>query len=107
MITKEEVIDQIIKSRLVETCVQYQAKKVSKYTKDDIIQDTFQWLLEYPEEKLLNAYENKHLNALITGYLTRQLFSNNSAHWRRYKRFDLQTEEIRYDDEEDGYGEEG
>ena len=55
-------------------------------TKAATRQEMWLWLLTYDEAKLSDAYENKHLNALITRYLQNQLFSKNSEFYYRYRR---------------------
>lgn len=98
MIEKEfhDVVEYLLKSKLIETCVAYQAKNTTQYTKDDIVQDMWEWVMTYDKEKLIDAHKNKHLNALITGVLRRQLFSKNSPHFRKYKKFDLMTDDLNY-----------
>ena len=67
------------------------------------------WLLTYDIEKLSDAYENKHLNALITRFLQNQLFSKNSDFFYRYRRIseERQTkvpiESLYWEEEDDDY----
>lgn len=98
----DEVKKELIQTRLIETCVDYQTKKFKQQiNKDDIIQDTWAWILQYNPEKLYDAWQKKHLNALITAYLTRQLFSKNSPYYRTYLKFDQTTDEIDYSSDDD------
>ena len=92
---RKEIIDYVIKTKLVETCVKFNTNKSSNtYLKDDLIQECYLWLSMYDIEKLTNAYENKHINALITRFIQNQWFSKTSPFYRIYKRFDLNSEEI-------------
>lgn len=81
---REKIIDSILKSKLVEKCVSYQAMKMPKYIKEEITQETWLWLLSYDIDKLADAFENKHLNALITRYLQNQLNSITSPFYKTY-----------------------
>lgn len=92
---RQEIINKIIKERLVETCVQYRLNKCkSHYLKEELVQECYLWLMTYDIAKLNDAYENKHLSALITRYLINQFFSKTSDFYKRYKRWDERTDEI-------------
>ena len=92
---REEIINKIIKERLVETCVQYRMNKCkSSYLKEEMISETYMWLCTYRMDYLQNAYTENHLSALITAYIIRQWFSHTSDFYKRYKRFDERTDEI-------------
>lgn len=93
---RDEIINSLQESKLLETCVDYQLKKNPKHYKnrEDIIQDAWVWLLTYDEDKLQDAYDNNHMNALITGYLCRQIHSSTSEYYRKYTRYDEDYEEI-------------
>lgn len=83
---REAIIKDIMDSRLLTTCVDYQLKKQPQHyaNRDDIISDAWLWLLTYDEDKLIDAYSGKHINALITRYLQNQLFSKTSEYYRKY-----------------------
>lgn len=94
--TRNDIIENIIDSNLLITCVDYQLKKQPQHYqyRDDIINDAYLWLLTYDEDKLIDAAQGKHLNALITRYLQNQLFSKTSEYYRKYIKFDNITEEL-------------
>ncbi len=94
--TRKDVTDYLLKSKLIETCVNYQAKAGTPYynNKPDIIQDAWLWIMTYDEEKLLDAFNNNHGNALISHYLRNQLFSTQSQYYAKYHRFENRTTEI-------------
>lgn len=96
IMNRREVIQDIISSKLLTTCVDYQLKKQPQHYqyRDDIISDAWLWLLTYDEAKLVDAYEHKHLNALITRYLQNQVFSNTSEYYRRYIKFNSLSEDL-------------
>ena len=95
MVTREEIIDEIIKQGLVETCVKYQTIRCNdQYLKEELIQNIWVILLEAPLEVLEDAYLNRHLNAYITGIVTRQWFSSRSAFHYTYRKKDRITDEI-------------
>ena len=93
----EDIRNQIIKdaSGLVETCVAYSMNKTPNADiKKDMIQECYLWLCTYDIDKLADAYNKKHLNALISSFIHRQWFSKNSPFYTKYKRFDLSSDEI-------------
>ena len=92
---RKEIVDYVLKTKLAEKCVAYQTNKSSnKYLKDDLLQELYLWLLTYDIEKLTDAYENKHLNALITRWISNNWFSKTSQFFKYFKRFDLNSDEI-------------
>lgn len=107
MTPRSEVVQYLIKSGLAKRCVNYQARyEKSKFLREEIEQEMWVWLLTYDEDKLSDAYENGHLNALITRYLQNQLRSSNSEFYYRYRKVseERQTQvpiETIYKDEED------
>lgn len=93
---REEVIKYIIDSGLLVTCIDYQLKRQPQHyeNRDDIIGDAWVWILSYDEEKLVDAFDNNHLNALITRYLQNQLFSTTSEYYRKYIKFNSISEDL-------------
>ena len=49
-------------------------------------QEMWLWLMTYEEAKLLSAYNQGHINALISHYLRNQFHSRNSPFFKRYKK---------------------
>ena len=94
--TRQEIIDEIYKSKLLTTCVDYQLKKQPQHYqyRDDIINDAWYWLLTYNEDKLKDAYMGNHINALITRYLQNQIFSKTSEYYRKYLKLKELSEEL-------------
>lgn len=93
---RNDVINNLLETNLLTTCVDYQLKKQPQHYqyRDDIINDAWIWLLTYDEKKLVNAAERKHLNALITRYLQNQIFSKTSDYYRKYIRFNNIMEDL-------------
>ena len=93
---RDEVLQYLLKSKLGETCIDYQLKKQPAHygNRDDIIQDFYMWVLTYDEAKLWDAYTNNHLNSLITRYLQNQIFSKTSEYYRRYIKYYTIMEEL-------------
>lgn len=91
---RADVIQTIMDSGLLETCVDYQLKRQPQHyeNRDDIIADAWLWLLTYDESKLIDAAQGKHLNALLTRYLQNQLFSKTSEYYRKYVKLNSLTE---------------
>lgn len=93
---RDNIIHYLLSSGLLDTCLDYQLKKFPSHhvNKEDILQDAWVWILTYNEDKLIDAFDNKHLNALITRYLQNQIYSTTSEYYRKYVRSEVTTEEI-------------
>lgn len=79
---------------LLKECMDFQFKKLcfldpgKRQFKDDLLQDVCIWLLTYDNDKLNDAYRNKHMNALITRIIQNQVYSNSSKFYHQYLDFD-------------------
>lgn len=74
--------------KLINTCISYQVIKynASHYI-EDIKQEIYLIILEYPNDKLNVIHKDNHINAFVTGILIRQLFSKTSPFYRKYRKF--------------------
>ena len=95
-LTNEDILKILIDDGLIQRCVDYQFSKLTsrrkssiadrskKQYKEDFYHDLILIIADYNNEKLNNAYHNKHLNALITAIIVRQLYSTTSYFARTY-----------------------
>lgn len=85
---------------LLKKCVDCQFSKLAKTEpwkyqyKDDFYSDLVILLLEYNHEKLLNAHENGHMNALITRIIQNNIYSSSSKFYTTYLKFDLMSNDL-------------
>lgn len=95
-ITRNDVVDYLVKTRLIETCCECQiAKRPSeKPLLNDLIQDMWVWAMTYDEKKLVNAYSHHHLNALITRTIVNNIWSTQSPFFKNYHRQESRQTEI-------------
>lgn len=113
MLTNSEIVDIYIKNGLLWKCVVMQFLKLRDMYKtqyrEDMYHDLILILLNYSPEKLNNAHENHHMNALVTRMLLNNLWSNTSKFYKTYIKTpqgvkvnidDLQMEEDYDGDEE-------
>lgn len=105
--TNKEIIDANIP--LLQKCIQYQFNKAPcKEWQKDFLSDLYLILLDYDNDKLNNAYENGHLNALITRITINQLHSPRSDFYKAYRKFLANKDDIndlvKGEDTDDGYG---
>lgn len=109
MTDRNDIIAFISGTSLADRCLSYQTRYITDpFLREEIRQELWLWLLTYDIEKLSDAYENKHLNALITRYLQNQLFSKNSEFYYRWRRISEERQtKVGYDavepDMEDDY----
>lgn len=96
MTDRKEIIDYALKSGLLRRCVECQVSKAKteKQFLDDIEQDLWVWIMDYDIEKLSDAYENNHLNALISRVIINWLWSTTSPYHKQYRHFLENSDEI-------------
>ena len=106
--TNKEIIDPYIQSGLLADCVSYQFSKVKdkavKQFSEDFLQDLVVYLYSYDFDKVLDAHLNNHMNALITSIIIKQLWSNTSPFYTKYRKFMDRSDDITTEIEET-YGE--
>ena len=104
MVTNKEIVDKYL--CLIKTCIDCQFSKLElwkKQYKDDMLQDLVEILLEYDIDKLIDADENKHMNALITKMIVNNIYSQTSQFYKKYIKFNSSTDDItKVIDDEDG-----
>lgn len=95
-ITRDDIVKYLLETDLITVCVQCQLhkKKADLHLEEDLIQDIWEWVMTYDENKLIDAFTNKHLNALITRTLINNVFSVNSPYYKKYHKFTDKTTEI-------------
>lgn len=87
MTDRNVIVAYISGTGLADRCLVYQTRHLKDpFLKEEIRSELWLWLLTYDIDKLSNAYEENHLNALITRYLQNQLFSKNSEFYYRWRR---------------------
>ena len=81
---------------LIRTCCRFQVNKYSipLDLHNDVLQLVCLVILEYDNAKLNKIVEENHLNAFVTGILTRQLYSRNSPFYREFRKFQKITSSI-------------
>ena len=106
--TNKEIIDTYIDNGLIEKCVTYQFAKckdkaVAQF-KDDFTNDLIIALYEYDPVKVLDAHTNSHMNALISAFIIKNLWSSTSPFYTKYRKFMDRSDDITKEIEET-YGE--
>lgn len=95
MAQRDEIVKHLLDTGLIEECVKYQTIRSNDvYLKEELTQECWLWVLGYDLEKLSDAYENGHLNALVTRYLQNQWFSDHSDFHNRYRKRQKLEDEI-------------
>ncbi len=95
MVDRDEIVQYLLKEHLIEDCVHYQTIRCNdQYLKEELVQELWVWALTYDLEKLSDAYENNHLNALVTRVVQSQWFSDHSDFHNRYRKKQRIEDEI-------------
>lgn len=100
--TNKEIVDSSLE--LIRTCVECQysklKSKVELQNEEDFYHDLLITLYEY--SKLQDAYNEGHLNALVTRIIINNLYSKTSEYHKKYRKFSRNSEELHtITDEED------
>lgn len=90
--TNKEIVEKYLDNGLIDRCLDYNFNKISKEYKEDYKNDLILELLTY--DKLAKAEEEGHVNALLTRMIRNNVFSRTSWYYRRYIRWDRNTDEI-------------
>lgn len=95
MLSNSEIVQIYLDNRLIKTCVECQFSKLKdRQYEDDFLQDLVLILLEYDNEKLNDAHNNNHINALITRIIINNIYSVTSKYYKNYIKFNSNSDEI-------------
>lgn len=87
-LTNSEIL--MANKKLIDTCISFQVTKYKQFKYlEDIRQEIYLIILEYNNEKLNAMHRENHINAFVTGVLYRQLYSQTSPFYRKYKKFQM------------------
>ena len=102
MKTKQEIIAEWAAHKKVEQILMNIIKRhqLSDY-EEDLAQDIYLTLLKEPDEKIISLYEKNQSNYYISRLLSNNVNSRTSRYYYLYRRFRLNSEPIRYDDDRD------
>ena len=102
MKTKQEIIAEWASQKKVEQILMNIIKRhtLSDY-EEDLALDIYLTLLKEPDEKIISLYEKNQSNYYISRLLSNNVNSRTSRYYYLYRRFRLNSEPIRYDDDRD------
>ena len=97
--SNREIVDIYLNNGLIQTCVDCQFSKIQdKEYKEDFFQDLILILLTYDNDKMMDAHQNNHMNALITRIIINNIWSETSRYYADYYKFKNKTREFKPDD---------
>ena len=85
--TKEEVVEYIARSKLIQECILMVTGGVWRSEYDDLTQDILIELLD--QEKIVSLYQKGQLKYFIMRIIRNNIQSNTSRFFYRYRRFSL------------------
>ena len=85
--TKEEVVEYIARSKLIQECILIVTGGVWRSEYDDLVQDVLVELLD--QEKIVSLYQRGQLKYFIMRIIRNNLQSCTSRFYYRYRRFSL------------------
>ena len=102
--TKNEIIESVAKSRLVEQTIEGLTHQELDYDLADLAQMIYEALLNQPEERVQDLWNNNEMTYFIIGIVRNQAFSNTHRFYYTIKRFKVITDDIVecYDIDDDG-----
>ena len=87
--TKEEVVEYIARSKLIQECIKVVTGGVWRAEYDDLTQDVLIELLN--QEKIISLYQRGQLKYFIMRIIRNNIQSNTSRFYYRYRRFSLRN----------------
>lgn len=95
------IVDKLARNRVVEDMIKNM--NINDYP-DDLAQEIYLILLEYDKDKIEEMYNKNQINFFISRIITNQAFSKNSPFYLNYKKWDLNKEELDFDNDADTEG---
>ena len=92
--TKNEIIEVMGKSRMVETILADMAYSQPEYDLQDLSQMIYVALLDQPEERIQDLWNNNEMQYFIIGIIKRQLFSQTSPYYLTIRKFRDITDDV-------------
>ena len=95
------IVEKLARNRVVEDMIKNM--NINDYP-DDLAQEIYLILLEYDKEKIEEMYNKNQINFFISRIITNQAFSKNSPFYLNYKKWDLNKEDLDFDNDADTEG---
>ena len=95
------IVDKLARNRVVEDMIKNM--NINDYP-DDLAQEIYLILLEYDKDKIEEMYNKNQINFFISRIITNQAFSKNSPFYLNYKKWDLNKEELDFENDADTEG---
>lgn len=95
------IVDKLARNRVVEDMIKNM--NINDYP-DDLAQEIYLILLEYDKEKIEDIYNKNQINFFISRIITNQAFSKNSPFYLNYKKWDLNKEDLDFENDADTEG---
>lgn len=87
ILENREIVEIYLNNGLIKQCVECQFSKLKdRQFEEDFFQDLVLTLLEYDNDKMNDAHNNKHFNALVTKIICNNVFSKTSPYYKNYYR---------------------
>lgn len=91
---KSKIITDIYNSGVMDELLKNMARGQDKNNVDDLRQDIFEWLLNYPDEKLKNLTDDNQIKFFLVRMLSNQINSVTSKYYRQYRLPSILTKEL-------------
>jgi hypothetical protein len=95
MTKRNKIITRLYNEGLVQTLVTRYADDLSDDDIQDITQDIFVYICEFPDEKIERLFNDNVLNFYVVKIIKNQLKSSTSAVYKNYKKFKNLTVEFK------------
>lgn len=82
---KAEIVEYLAKTKYIENFINKIGKGESQFNIDDLCQDIYCDLLNKPEEKIVELWNNEELDYFCYRIICNQIFSKTSPYFKQYK----------------------
>ena len=91
--TRSQIIEELYREGTVRVTVDYWMQFADWELRKEMRQEIWNWLWTYDEEKLMDAYENGKMGALVTSFVRHQWKTKKSVFLYKYCRYTRVSDE--------------
>lgn len=92
--TREEIVNEVARRKMVETMVQNIAHQSLSPDLKDLCQMVYLIMLEYDEEKLQDLWNNNQISFFLARIILNQYRSSNSPFHTTFRKFQERSQDI-------------
>lgn len=97
---KYEIIEEIARNKTIEEIVRNIAQNPKDDTLNDLSQMLYEDLLNKPDDKIVELYNNNQLQYFLTRMVLNSINSKTSRYYYAFKKYNNNAQELEYEGED-------